>query len=81
MKFHKLQSRAKHFGQQLAGHAKRGLGVLDRGIGAAARVAQHVPEELVGQLAGPEAGAAVRAAKRGLGAYETVRRVATGEAR
>ena len=76
-----LHARAKHFGNTLHTHAKRGLAFADQGLGHLHKAVRAIPEPLVEQLAGPEAGGVLRAAKHGLGAYETVRHLATGEHR
>ena len=76
-----LHQRAKNFGNAFHTHTKRGLALADRGLGHLHTAVKAIPEPLVEQLAGPEAGSALRYAKQGLGAYETVRHVATGQPR
>ena len=75
-----FHARVKTFGNNLATHTKSGLAFADRGLGHLHKVVKSIPEPLVDRL-GPEAGGALRAAKHGLGAYETVRHIATGEQR
>ncbi len=73
--------RLKAFGARLAQGAGRVGHFLDKGVGAAHRAAQHIDPGLVDAVAGPEAGHAVRHAKRALQGYETARAIATGSRR